>query len=62
MTTHWKPCETGQTLFSAFCAEYEKISDGNLIRVPADPKHPYHIAWHAWQEHRDSCEKCKVTK
>ena len=63
MTAHWQPCEVGQTLFAAFCAELEKIGGtGNLIRVPAGPKRPYRVAWRAWQEHKDSCERCKVMK
>ena len=63
MTTHWQPCEVGQKLFDSFCAEYEKIGGGeNLIRVPADQKHPYHAAWHAWDEQKNGCERCKVTK
>lgn len=64
MTANRQPCEVGRTLFAAFCAEYEKIGGGeeNLIRVPADPNHPCSAAWRAWQEHKDSCEKCGVTK
>lgn len=60
MTAIWHPCADGLLLYLAYCAEAEKVVQ--LGYYMTDPNQPVLKTWHAWVEHVENCEACRIER